>query len=129
VRQAGYVLDASVVLAITFGELTAAEAERWMADACISAVNLSEVVAKLSERGSSAEEISNGIAEFNLDVRPFDDVQAEKAGLLRLETRRFGLSLGDRACLALAAALERTAVTTDRTWAELNVGIAIEVVR
>jgi ribonuclease VapC len=126
---ASRVLDASVVLATIFGEVTAAEAEPWLAEACISAVNLAEVVAKLAERGSSAEMIANGIARLDLEVVPFDQVQAERAGLLRIETRPLGLSLGDRACLALAAGLGVPAVTADRTWAGLDLGIAIDVVR
>lgn len=123
------VLDASVVLAAMLGELTAANAEQWLLESCISAVNLAEVVAKLSDRGLSAEMISNGIAKLDLEVIPFDHVQAERAGLLRLETRQLGLSLGDRACLALAAVLGRPAATADRAWAKLDIGIAIEVVR
>lgn len=123
------VLDASVVLAAIFGELTADEAEYWLLEACISTVNLAEVVTKLSERGFSPETIANGIANFNLEAIPFDRGQAERAGLLRSDTRHLGLSLGDRACLATATELDLPAATADRSWAELDLGIAIEVIR
>jgi PIN domain nuclease of toxin-antitoxin system len=126
---ASRVLDASVVLATIFGEVAATDAEQWLAEACISAVNLAEVVAKLTERGASAEMTADGVAQLDLEVVPFDQVQAETAGLLRMETRQLGLSLGDRACLALATVLDLPAVTADRTWAGLDLDIAITVVR
>ena len=122
-------LDASALLASVFGEQGAAEVDARLDNACVSAVNLSEVVATLTERGTPAEIIALTLTSLNLDVRPFDREQAERAGLLRPETRRYGLSLGDRACLALAATLGRPAVTTDRAWIRLDLGIAIEVVR
>ena len=124
-----YVLDASALLATLQDEPGAAEIDARLPDACISAVNLSEVVAKLTERGTPADVALGFLAALDLDVRPFERGQAEDAGSLRPATRRLGLSLGDRACLALAAEIGGTAVTTDRTWAELDVGIAIEVVR
>jgi PIN domain nuclease of toxin-antitoxin system len=125
----GYVLDASALLATIQEEPGAAEIDTRLEDACISAVNLSEVIAKLIDRGTPADLASEVLAELDLDVRPFDRAQGEHAGSLRPVTRALGLSLGDRACLALAAALGRTVVTTDRAWARLDLGIAIEVMR
>lgn len=54
-------------------------------------------------------------------------IQARDAGLLRPPTRPLGLSLGDRACLALARELDATALSTDRAWAELDLGITVQV--
>lgn len=124
-----YVLDASALLATLQDEPGAAEIDERLPDACISAVNLSEVVAKLTERGTPVDIALGFLAALDLDVRAFERAQAEHAGSLRLVTRRLGLSLGDRACLALAAELGGTAVTADRSWAGLDLGIAIEVVR
>jgi PIN domain nuclease of toxin-antitoxin system len=124
-----YVLDASALLATLFEEPGGAAIEARLENACISAVNLSEVAAKLADRGTPAELITGVLAALDLDIRPFDRAQAERAGILRGSTRKRGLSLGDRACLALAEALERTAVTTDRAWAKLDLGIAVEVAR
>jgi ribonuclease VapC len=123
------VLDASAVLASVFEEQGAAEVDARLEDASISAVNLSEVVATLADRGTPAEIIALTLASLKLDVHSFDREQAERAGLLRPETRRHGLSFGDRACLALAATLDRPALTADREWKRLKIGIAIEVVR
>jgi PIN domain nuclease of toxin-antitoxin system len=122
----GGVLDASVLLALILGEMDTAP---WLVDACISAVNVSEVVAKLADLGYAAEFIADGLAELDLDVRAFDRPCAVQAGLLRPETRRFGLSFGDRACLALAAELRRVAITADKAWADIDIGIKIELVR
>lgn len=125
----GGVLDASFLLAVILGEIGDAEAEPWFVDACVSTVNLSEVVARLADLGYTPEFIAKGLDEFDLDVRPFDRAQADRAGLLRPATRGLGLSLGDRACLALAAELDRPAVTADKAWAELDIGIAVELIR
>jgi len=126
---AACVLDASALLATMLGEPGASEVEERLVDACISAVNLSEVIAKLAERGVPPDVIVESLAELDLDVREFDFAQASRAGLLRLPTRGFGLSLGDRACLALAAELDRPAITTDKAWTKLDIGITIEFVR
>ena len=58
-----------------------------------------------------------------------DRAQAEAAGVLRAVTRSAGLSLGDRACLALARSLGATALTTDCPWAGLDCGVTVEAVR
>ena len=115
-----YVLDASALLAALFDEPGADRVEEVLPGARMSTVNFSEVVAKLSERGRAGDDIV---------VCDLDRNQAEAAGRLRQVTKSAGLSLGDRACLALAAALGGTAVTADRSWASLNLGVTVEVVR
>jgi PIN domain nuclease of toxin-antitoxin system len=124
-----YMLDASALLALMLGETGADTVYDSLPRARISAVNLSEVVAKLQERGVPDPVISSSLAEFDLAAIPFDRDQAMRAGLLRAPTRRFGLSLGDRACLAAAAATGATALTTDRIWSNLDVGVAVEIAR
>jgi len=123
------VLDASALLAAMLGERGAEAVAARFADACISAVNLSEVVAKLSERGVPDEAIRESLSDLDLDVRDFDTTQAWRAGAMRQATRTKGLSLGDRACLALAGELDAVALTTDTAWAGLDLGIAIELAR
>ncbi|MDH7975044.1 type II toxin-antitoxin system VapC family toxin [Sphingomonas sp. AR_OL41] len=124
-----YVLDASALLAAILGERGARTVEAHFADACISAVNLSEVVAKLSERGVPDESIHESLSDLDLDVRDFDTAQALRAGALRNLTRSKGLSLGDRACLALAGELDAVALTTDAAWVDIAHGVAIELAR
>jgi PIN domain nuclease of toxin-antitoxin system len=124
-----YVLDASALLAAMLGERGTETVEAHFADACISTVNLSEVVAKLTERGVPAASILESLSDLDLDVRDFDTAQALRAGTLRNATRIKGLSLGDRACLALAGELKAIALTTDAAWTEFDLGIAIELAR
>lgn len=97
--------------------------------AAISAVNVAEVVAKLQERGISDDRIGAAIDLLELSIIPLDQKLALDAGLLRVPTRAAGLSLGDRACLALAAHRGATALTADRAWGGLNIGIEIELAR
>lgn len=127
--EPAHVLDASALLAVMLGEPGWERIEPLLADSIVGAVNLSEVVAKLQERGVPDSAIDESLAELGLAILPFDADQAVRAGKLRTATRASGLSPGDRACLALAAATGATAVTTDRQWASLDTGIAIRVVR
>lgn len=124
-----YMLDASAVLAMILGEDGGDAVLARLGSSQISSVNLSEVVAKLQERGVPDDVIRASIAELDFDVLAFDHAQALRAGLLRTPTRGFGLSLGDRACLGAAASRNAVAVTTDQAWGKLEVGIAIQVLR
>lgn len=124
------VLDASALLALLSredGEETVAEAVEQ--GAVMSAVNLSEVAAKLAEAGASEEVIRRAIDTLSLEIVPFDAQLAYAAGTLRTATRAAGLSLGDRACLALAQHLQAEALTCDRTLSNLQLGIAVRSVR
>jgi PIN domain nuclease of toxin-antitoxin system len=124
-----YMLDASAVLAMMLGEDGGEQVRERLASSQISAVNLSEVVAKLQDGGVPDEVITSSLAEMNFDVLAFDQGQAVRAGLLRTGTRSIGLSLGDRACLSAAESRDAVAVTTDRAWSKLKVGIAVDVLR
>ncbi|MCW3837088.1 type II toxin-antitoxin system VapC family toxin [Sphingomonas canadensis] len=124
-----YVLDASAVLAVLFGEPGAENIYPLLRLSLISAVNLSETVAKAQERGVPDSEMELSLKEFPLAVVPFDAEQAVAAGRLRAATRSLGLSFGDRACLALAMAKGAVAVTMDRSWAALDLPVAVQVAR
>ncbi|MBI3975818.1 MAG: type II toxin-antitoxin system VapC family toxin [Armatimonadetes bacterium] len=124
------VLDASALLAILTGEI---RAQRWggqigdIRESVVSAVNLSEVVAKLAEGGMRESDIRATVGPLGIDVIPFDAHLAFEAGLLRPLTKSLGLSFGDRACLALALHLRRPALTADRAWAKVQIGVEIMV--
>lgn len=124
-----YVLDASALLAAMLREPGADYVQHRLGEARISAVNLSEVVAKLQDRGVPDDVVEESLAELDLLVVPFDAEQALVAGRLRGATKAAGLSLGDRACLALAAVLGATAITTDKAWAEPKLPVQIELAR
>lgn len=97
--------------------------------AAISAVNLSEVISKLVERGMTGEIIRSTLEDIQVDVYPFDRESAYRAGGLRKVTKDLGLSFGDRACLALGSQLQVPVLTTDRIWKDLEVEIEIHVIR
>ncbi len=122
------VLDASAVLAVLKAEQGAKFAEKAF-PARISSVNLSEVVAKLSDGGMTEPAIRDALQSLPLQVVPFDEEQAYETGLLRPATRNLGLSLGDRACVCLARRLGAPALTADQRWSRLSVEVDVTVIR
>jgi len=127
--MARIVLDASAVLAHIGGERGSDAVAQVAVDAVMSAVNLAEVYSKLVERGLSADQADSIIYRYGFEIVPFDEVLARQTGALRSATRKLGLSLGDRACLALAQRDDLPVLTADRSWAKLDLGIDIKVVR
>lgn len=127
------VLDSSAVLAALLDEPGRDSVAAVLDGALISSVNLSEVVAKLVERGATDDEAARTVAALPFEIRGFDTEAGLIAGILRRDTRRLGLSLGDRACLALAIQAGGTVLTTDRAWVRIETAILgdieIQVVR
>jgi PIN domain nuclease of toxin-antitoxin system len=129
VSEDDVVADASAVLAALKNESFDKFDPRRMVEASISAVNLCEVLTKLADDGLSEAQANAAVAVLDLRVHPFGRREAGDAADLRPRTRSAGLSLGDRACLALAGNLQCPAVTADRAWAGLDVGIEIVLIR
>jgi ribonuclease VapC len=123
------VLDASALLALLNSEPGSAMVAAAFPHVAISAVNLSEVVAKLVERSMPAEAVRSILEDLDLDVHSFDAESAYATGALRTVTRQLGLSLGDRACLALGQRLDRPVLTTDGAWKSLDLGIKVRPIR
>jgi ribonuclease VapC len=128
--MATYVLDASALLVLLKGETGGDKVIAALKEgAAISAINFSEVIAKLNESGMPKEAIHEALDSLELDIIEFDTQNAYEAGLLRSATKRLGLSLGDRACLALAQQLNLPAVTTDRVWEGVVQDVVVQVIR
>lgn len=123
------VFDSSALLAITFEEEGAEIAAQALNDGIISAVNASEVITRYVDLGASEEEALTSFRAFGLELYPFDESLAIATGLMRSTTRDAGLSLGDRACLALAIREHSSVLTADRAWATLDLDIAVELIR
>ena len=123
------VLDASAVLALLNDEPGADRVAKVLPDSVISAVNLAEVVAKLAEAGMPGDEIREALDPLGLEVVPFEEELAYAAGELRPKTRSLGLSLGDRACLALGVRLGLSVLTTEGAWQKAAVSIPVVVIR
>lgn len=114
------VLDSSAVLALLTNEPGTDVVEAALPGALLSTVNLAEIVAKLCERGMPAEEATSLIYSIGVEVAEFDTEQATRSGELRVSTRSAGLSLGDRACLALAQVRALPVLTADTAWGQLK---------
>lgn len=123
------VLDASAVLAVLHREPGADAVRASLPSAVISAVNLAEVGTRLADRGMNDSEIREVITALGLVVVQFDEDLAYASAALRPKTRTFGLSLGDRACLSLAGHLGLIALTADRMWANLDLGVDVRLIR
>ena len=123
-----YVLDSSAILAVINLERGYEAVEPLIADSAVSTVNLAEVLSKLVERGVAVEEALDEFDQLGINVFSFDMHHAVKTSELRPFTRHLGLSLGDRACLALAIQESATAITADKNWTNLDV-CPIEVIR
>ncbi len=125
------VYDASALLAVVFAEPGSDVVLRHLAEpgGAVSAVNWSEVAAKMIDRGVAAAVVDAELAHFALDVVPLDLNTALLAAALRPTTRGIGLSLGDRCCLALAQSLQNAPiVTADTAWQSLA-GFDIHLIR
>jgi PIN domain nuclease of toxin-antitoxin system len=120
-----YVLDASALLALIRGEPGQDRVAAIIEDCAISAVNVAEVAQVMVRHGTDPNTLRDDMAGLDLTVVPFDEDMAWAS----VGFARPGLSLGDRACLALGARLGVPIVTADRAWAKLKLGLAIELVR
>lgn len=125
-----YLLDSSALLAVILSEpgheRVIEELER---GALMSAVNLAEVAARLSDFGLTPGEIVDSVNQLQVQSVGFEDAHAYGSGLLRAATKPFGLSLGDRACLATALILNMPVLTADRQWVQVDIGVTIELCR
>jgi ribonuclease VapC len=124
-----FVLDSSALLAVLLEELGADKVIAAMRGSQISAVNLCEVYTRLIDANISLPKAQLQIARFELDVLPFDDLNALHAAALRPLTKHLGLSFGDRACLAQAQLSGLPVLTADKDWSKLDIGIDIRQIR
>jgi ribonuclease VapC len=124
------ILDASAILAILQDEPGAEKLTDEVLDrAVVSTVNLAEVHGKLVAKGLIAGEAWAHATSAADAIEVYTSEHARLAGDLIIKTKPFGLSLGDRSCLALAIALKGEVYTTERAWKKLKLGIPIHVIR
>lgn len=123
------VLDASAVLALLDSEPGADQVLAAIPSALISTVNLAEVYSNFANRGPATWTALQRVRFAIGEVVPFTDEMAELAGRLRPITKSLGLSLGDRACLALAMLRGADVLTADKSWAKLSLPCKIHLIR
>lgn len=125
------VLDASAVLALLFDEPGADKVRERIQGGILGTTNLAEITAKLFDKGIPVDDAARAVAMLGVEVVAFTEAHAHASSRMRLTTRPAGLSLGDRACLALALTRGLPALTAERRWPEIAevVGVAVEVIR
>lgn len=125
------VVDAAALMAVLLDEKGSDAVLPVLRGSSMSAVNLAECCARAPERGASIEDVVRAVRRFELRIAAFEAGDAVRTGELRVPTKPFGLSLGDRACLALTERLEATLYTGDRRLAEAKdvVGLDIRLIR
>ena len=123
------VLDSSVLLAILRNEQISPAILDILEGSAMSAANYAEVWTKIHDLGLTADPRIPPLFSLLARIEPFTQQQARLAADLRPSTRHAGLSLGDRACLALALSIGADVYTADRQWSQIDAGCAIHLIR
>ncbi len=129
------VLDASALLAYLGNEPGSdLVADAIAGGAMIATVNLAEALSTLAARGKDPAAVvsdltDRGLLDGAIAVEPFTTADAIEAARLRPLTRDAGLSLADRACFAVARRFSTAALTADRAWSGLSLGVDVHLIR
>ena len=123
------VLDASALVALMRGEAGSQRVAEHLGGVAMSATNVAEAYGRLLRDAHRPDELRRDIEALAIDIHSFDATQAFIVGDMEAKTRKLGLSLGDRACLALALTLKAPALTTDRQWRNTGLGVDVVVIR
>ncbi len=123
------VLDSSALIALIGEEKGSGVVEKYITNSEISTVNLAEVVSYMIRHGMEKETATSLLKDISIPTVDFDESQAFIAAGLILKTKSKGLSLGDRACLALAMQRNAMVLTGDKVWTELNLDVKIKLIR
>ena len=123
------VLDASAVLALLQRETGAAIVLEYLDGALMSTVNGAEVAAKLVDLGMPVEMARSILEALPIEFHGFGLAEAWSTAEIREETRRYGLALGDRACVALGLQFREPVITADSIWSGLDLGTSVVTIR
>lgn len=125
------IIDASAILAAILGETGGDAVFDMLDDAAVSTVNVAEVYTYAALNDLPTDAIDAFFADTGIEIAPFDQHQAVTAGQLASVTRKAGLSLGDRSCLALARTRDAEVLTADRPWEQVAdaTGLTITLLR
>ncbi|MEC4591175.1 MULTISPECIES: type II toxin-antitoxin system VapC family toxin [Nitrospirillum] len=123
-----FVLDASAVLALIKAEPGADQVLAALSNALITSVNFAEVVTKLHEEGWPAGDAADAVLSLGITLVDFTADHAVLTAQLRRTTKAAGLSLGDRACLALGQLHHAIVLTADTAWLKVAPSLNVEIV-
>lgn len=117
------------MLAFMFRETGHAVVEAALPNVCMSTVNLTEVLARFVRDGHSTITVWDHLSNSGIEWVPFSEAQSRIAADLVITTAHIGLSLADRACLALAIDRQLPTLTADRAWAQADVDVEVRLIR
>lgn len=123
------VLDASALIALLWEEPGAETVESLLGQAVMSAVNWAEVLQRYRAHDVATAGTRESVEALGIGIEDFSPEDAETVAELWAPTREAGLSLADRACLALARRHEVAAHTADRAWRKVDVGVDVVLIR
>lgn len=123
------IFDSSAILALLNQEAGKEIVSENLDRAVVSTVNIVEVATVLIRKGLNSKEIFNLLKETFLHIEDFDLEQSVIAASIDEVTKHHGLSLGDRACLALAKSKNLPVLTADKVWKGLKLKINIQLIR
>jgi len=124
-----YVIDSSAFLAVAFQEPGADFVLPRLRGSLLSVVNYQEVLEKMQERQVATEHALSGIQGMRIHVVDYSIRQAELAMVMKPDCKPHNISLADRACLALGKERDMPVLTADRSWASIDVGVPVELIR
>jgi ribonuclease VapC len=125
-----FVLDSSAVMAVMFAEPGQERVLATLPGALLSAVNLAEIISTLASRGVDAGIAEAAVRRLGVEIVDFSASHARVTGQLRTATKAAGLSLGDRACIAVGIERQAEILTTDRAWGQIEIpGATISIIR
>jgi ribonuclease VapC len=122
-------MDSSAVLAGIQGEPGADVVDAALAGSAISVINFAEVVSKLISRGLPEAAAVIAARRFGAELVDVDENQAAMAGAIHAAARLAGISMAEAFCLALAKQRGWPALTSDRVWKNLNLGVEVTLIR
>ena len=124
------ILDSSAVLAYMYRETGWQYVENTLLDqTLLSAVNAAEVLIALTRKPGALARSWQQLEALNVSIEPFTRQPSIETARLVPATQGYGLSLGDRACLALALERQMPVLTGDRIWQALDIGVHVEIFR
>ncbi len=98
--------------------------------AIMSTVNVAEVAKFLIDKESYTRAKASTLIDSTLHgIIPFTTSQALTSAEIIKETKKYGLSLGDRACIALSMETGYPIYTADKMWQKLDLDLDIVYVR
>src|SRR6185312_7051212 len=127
--NSGFVLDSSALIAMVAGEPGAEVVATALSEAIMSSVNLVECMTKLIQRGGRPDQVERVLRGLDVPIEPWTEALAWASRDLCALAWTKGLSVGDRACLTLARARRRVALTADRSWATLGLNVRVALIR